>query len=197
MLRWKGRGETSPLKRLGPRADPHSLSRRGGRNHAGCSSLRRSSPVAATWAGALVPRPRRVWLGLWDNALPNRRSAQPERWRGASGPRPEASGGGALRFRPGRGGEGKGWAGLTDGSSAVSPSALRRRAAAGGSRTSVQKVLNTLSNDLKKEKKNSCFFGVVGGVFALQQGESKDLLQANFFDRKMTRVYSVLHILTL
>lgn len=97
----------------------------------------------------------------------------------------------------GRGGEGKSWAGLTDGSSAVAPSALRRRAAAGGSRTSVRKVLNTLINDLKKRKKNSCFLGVVGGVFALQQGESKDLLQANFFDRKMTRVYSVLHTLTL
>lgn len=54
-----------------------------------------------------------------------------------------------MRFRRGRGGAGKGWAGLTGGSSAVAPSALRVRAAAGGYPTSVQKVLNTLINNVK------------------------------------------------
>lgn len=141
---WKGGGETSPLERQGPLADPHLLSGRGLRNSAGRTSMRRSSPAAATWAGTSALGPRRVWLGLRDNCCAEPAVRPSRGWRGASGPAQSPIGAGPCSFRRAGAGTGRGKGG---GAQLWSRTGCWGcRAAARGYLTSVHKVLNALTN---------------------------------------------------
>lgn len=181
----KGTGGTSPLEQLELGAAPRTLSPRGG-------SI---APGPLRSAGVHQPQPRGLGLlELQDSCHeePAVRSA----WRLARcllGPRPEASGGGALLLLRDRGGVGEGVAMLCGGGLAAAHPSLRQRGTAGADPPSIQPTLNT---PIKIQNFFPCFFGAVGGVFIFLQRRSKHLLQANFFGRKMRRVYPVLHILT-